>query len=122
MICSKETKDMQTHLLEHNFPPFKESCRKPQELTSFVASMIDGGECLYCSLVFCSADSVRQHMADVGHGMLNTRCFDKYEKFYVWDVQEANEGEDSEDWELLEEAAQPLANNGTQKPLTLQDI
>jgi hypothetical protein len=28
IICSKESKDMQDHLLEHNFPPFRENCRK----------------------------------------------------------------------------------------------
>lgn len=42
-------------------------------------------------------------MSDVGHGMLNTNCFGKYEKFYEWKIQEEGNESDSEDWEPLEE-------------------
>jgi hypothetical protein len=123
IICSKESKDMQDHLLEHNFPPFRENCRKPAELKTFVASIIQSGECLYCGLVFTSADSARQHMVDVGHGMLNTRYFDKYEKFYVWNIQEAEqEEENSEEWEHLEEILPTSAAAEAPSTVTLQDL
>lgn len=78
MICAAESADLKRHLQQHNFPPFEQSCSKPQELREFVAGIIGKGECLYCGLAFGTSDGARQHMADVGHGMINTANFRKY--------------------------------------------
>jgi hypothetical protein len=40
MFCAKEQSDINGHLLIHNFPPFKQNCKKPTELRAYVQSVI----------------------------------------------------------------------------------
>jgi hypothetical protein len=37
-------------------------------------------------------------MNDLGHAMLNTSNFERYEQFYVWDIIEEQNEDDSDDW------------------------
>jgi len=77
----------------HNFPPFHDQCTNVSELTSFVKAQIEQGHCLICEQTFQCEESTKQHMIDCGHARLNTNNFSKYEKFYLWKIEESSEDE-----------------------------
>lgn len=54
---------------------------------SHIRSKIKEGLCIYCESLFHSEESVRQHMDDLGHSMLNLEDFSEYEKYYLWKIE-----------------------------------
>ena len=62
----------------HCFPPFKEECTDLEGLLDYVNEKVKRGECLYCENDFGSKDSVKQHMADCGHGKLDIDNFQPF--------------------------------------------